>query len=225
MMNRSLKSIISMVVIATLCTGAAGATSADTKALMDKKMEEIELYTNFKGAAHNMAEEARKIDQPDSHIIIYMAKRHWETFHDKYIQLCEEYEQLETQYKRELAEEEAERKRIEEEKRRAEEERRRQAAKGRFLGSFRISAYTPSPSENGGYAVTATGRPLAGNEWAICAVDPSVIPLGSTIYIEGVGNVVACDTGGAIKGNRIDLLVGYGQANSWGVQYRNVYIK
>ncbi len=214
-----------MALVATMCTGAAGATSTDTKALMDKKLEEIELHTDLKGAAHNMAEEARKINQPDSHIIIYMAKRHWELFNSKQLELIKEYEVLEAQYNKELAEEEAERKRIEEEQRRAEEERRRQAAKGRLLGSFRISAYTPSPSENGGYAVTATGRPLAGNEWAICAVDPSVIPLGSTIYIEGVGNVVACDTGGAIKGNRIDLLVGYGQANSWGVQYRNVYIK
>ena len=37
------------------------------------------------------------------------------------------------------------------------------------------------------------------------AVDPSVIPLGSTVYIPGYGEFVAGDTGSAINGNRIDI--------------------
>ncbi len=49
--------------------------------------------------------------------------------------------------------------------------------------------------------------------WATCAVDPSIIPLGSTVMIdlgdgEGTRTLVANDTGGAIKGNHIDLCVG-----------------
>lgn len=49
---------------------------------------------------------------------------------------------------------------------------------------------------------TATGR-KAGT--GIVAVDPRIIPLGSKIEIFGMGTYIASDTGGAIKGNRIDI--------------------
>ena len=49
---------------------------------------------------------------------------------------------------------------------------------------------------------TATGRP-AGH--GVVAVDPSVIPLGTHMSIPGYGEAVAADTGGAIRGRRIDL--------------------
>ncbi|MBV8655919.1 MAG: 3D domain-containing protein, partial [Candidatus Eremiobacteraeota bacterium] len=46
------------------------------------------------------------------------------------------------------------------------------------------------------------GRP-AGH--GIVAVDPSVIPLGTRLFIPGYGLAIAGDTGGAIRGFRIDL--------------------
>ncbi|MEI7615128.1 MAG: 3D domain-containing protein, partial [Actinomycetota bacterium] len=39
----------------------------------------------------------------------------------------------------------------------------------------------------------------------IVSVDPSVIPLGTKVYIEGYGEALAADIGSSIKGNRIDL--------------------
>lgn len=62
--------------------------------------------------------------------------------------------------------------------------------------------------------VTATG---AKARRGIVAVDPRIIPLGTRLYIGGYGYGVAADTGGAIKGNRIDLCFDtVGEALRWG---------
>lgn len=73
----------------------------------------------------------------------------------------------------------------------------------KYLGSFKISHYTAYDS--GCTGITASGTPaIAGRT---VAVDPNVIPLGTKLYIEGYGEVIAEDTGGAIKGNIIDVCV------------------
>ena len=66
------------------------------------------------------------------------------------------------------------------------------------------TGYGPSPAENGGNTSgrTATGLKIG---HGVVAVDPKYIPLGTRLYVEGYGYAVAADTGGAIKGNRIDL--------------------
>ncbi len=74
--------------------------------------------------------------------------------------------------------------------------------------------------------VTATGIDLRNDRSKkVVAVDPNVIPLGSRVYVEGYGEAIAGDTGGAIKGNRIDLHVATTDAaTSWGVRTVNVTI-
>ena len=57
-------------------------------------------------------------------------------------------------------------------------------------------------NKNGEYGKTASGMTA---RYGIVAVDPKVIPLGTKLYVEGYGYAVAGDTGGVIKGNKIDL--------------------
>ncbi|MFC4402763.1 LysM peptidoglycan-binding domain-containing protein [Gracilibacillus xinjiangensis] len=66
--------------------------------------------------------------------------------------------------------------------------------------------------------ITATGINLLENpNMKVIAVDPNVIPLGSRVYVEGYGEAIAGDTGGAINGNKIDLHVPTKQeALNWG---------
>jgi 3D (Asp-Asp-Asp) domain-containing protein len=69
--------------------------------------------------------------------------------------------------------------------------------------TMRASAYEPGPGSNGKWAFTTTlgVKP----KYGIVAVDPKTIKLGSLLFVEGYGFAYAADTGGAIKGDRIDL--------------------
>jgi 3D (Asp-Asp-Asp) domain-containing protein len=60
---------------------------------------------------------------------------------------------------------------------------------------------------------TATGMPVG---HGVVAVDPSVIPLGTRMYVPGYGNGVASDVGGGIKGATIDLWMTSAQCMAWG---------
>ncbi|MFK4964030.1 3D domain-containing protein [Lactococcus formosensis subsp. bovis] len=81
--------------------------------------------------------------------------------------------------------------------------------------SLTVSA-TAYSSDNGLGFITATGINLHQNPICI-AVDPSVIPLGKMVEVPGYGIAIAGDTGGAIKGNIIDVhLPTTAQAQAWG---------
>ncbi|WP_242290558.1 3D domain-containing protein, partial [Bacillus cereus group sp. BfR-BA-01496] len=107
-----------------------------------------------------------------------------------------------------------------------EEERAKEASKNNIQSAKReltvvATAYTADPSENGTYGgrvLTAMGHDLTANpNMRIIAVDPKVIPLGSKVWVEGYGEAIAGDTGSAIKGNRIDVLMGSkSKAMNWG---------
>lgn len=72
--------------------------------------------------------------------------------------------------------------------------------------TMEASAYTASCK--GCTGITATGINLKENpNTKVISVDPSVIPLGSKVNVEGYGVAIAGDTGGAIKGNRIDVFI------------------
>lgn len=95
------------------------------------------------------------------------------------------------------------------------------------------TAYTGSADENGGYAnLDYFGNPL---QVGTISVDPTVIPLGSKVYVEGydydglpTGGMyaTAADTGSAIKGNKIDIYVAGNktEALQFGVQQVKIYV-
>ena len=89
-----------------------------------------------------------------------------------------------------------------------------------------VSATAYTADCQGCSGTTATGVDLKANPDAkVIAVDPSVIPLGSKVYVEGYGYATAADTGSAIKGNRVDIFVPNQQdAVNWGVKNVKVQI-
>lgn len=85
------------------------------------------------------------------------------------------------------------------------------------------TAYAPGVLDNGhwGNKTYMGGTVRKG----VAAVDPTVIPMGSRLWIEGYGEAVAEDQGSAIKGNRIDLAFDDRQtALDYGIQSTKVYI-
>ncbi len=91
------------------------------------------------------------------------------------------------------------------------------------------TAYTDTVGCNGAFVgKTATGRKP---QYGVIAVDPRVIPLGSKLYVESTdgswvyGYAVAGDTGGAIKGNKVDLFFNtYNECIKFGRRQAKVYV-
>ncbi|MEK5521022.1 ubiquitin-like domain-containing protein [Heyndrickxia sp. FSL W8-0423] len=83
---------------------------------------------------------------------------------------------------------------------------------------YYVSSTAYTANCNGCSGQTATGINLHSNpNLKIIAVDPNFIPLGTKVYVEGYGYAVAADTGGAIKGRKIDVFFNNNsQAYRWG---------
>ena len=102
------------------------------------------------------------------------------------------------------------------------------ASRGAFAGHeymmLEATAYYPGPNNYGGGVGPRTAIGLLAQR-GVVAVDPSVIRLGSRLFIEGYGYAIAGDTGGAIQGMKIDLCFNtYDEAIHFGRQTVKVYI-
>jgi len=90
------------------------------------------------------------------------------------------------------------------------------------LGRFKLTAYS-GPQLGQAQPITATGT--TARVGRTVAVDPKIIPLGSRIYIEGLGERIAEDIGGGVKGHHIDVYLGtVPQAFHFGVQRGTVSV-
>lgn len=190
--------IAAMLSACLLLVAAASAYSYPAES-PDEIKSEIYAASIQRDAAHDLAEAARVLGEDEDHHTIVYAQERWQELDDSIRDLSERYDAVVS----------------------AEQERE---SRGKLLGRFRITFYCPCARCNGSSdQPTKSGAPLTIGE--TIAVDPSVIPLGSAVYIDGIGERIAQDTGGAIKGNRIDVLVStHEEAETLGVQYADVYI-
>ena len=95
-----------------------------------------------------------------------------------------------------------------------------------YLGDYKITHYCTEKRKHicgTGAGITATGTQVTAGRTV--AVDPSVIPYGTELYIEGYGWRVAEDCGGAVDGKHIDIAVEtHEQAISMGTKTGGVWI-
>jgi 3D (Asp-Asp-Asp) domain-containing protein len=94
---------------------------------------------------------------------------------------------------------------------------------GKLSYFSKLSVYATSYDKNcrGCNETTATGARVG---FGIIAVDPKVIPMGTKLYVPGYGVGVAADTGGAIKGNIIDLAFEDVRFGWWSARNTDVYL-
>lgn len=162
---------------------------------IDNNMAEISIELNNlqakvtkcetdKTNAHAMAEAARKLEISENDDIIQTAKEIYNTNHSLAVTLQQEIDTL-TQQKSKLEESQT------------------------YVGQFKLTGYCACSICCGKWAngITASGAKAV--EGITVAADPRVLPLGTRVYIEGIGERVVQDTGGAIKKNKLDIYVSY----------------
>ena len=97
----------------------------------------------------------------------------------------------------------------------------------RYWDKIRMLATSYDASHGG----KAPGHPAYGTTYTgmkagrgVVAVDPRVVPLYTRLHVPGYGLAIAGDTGGAVKGNLIDLGYEEGETGLWSVRWVDVYI-
>lgn len=241
--------VLLLVGTATLNTAKAEENTTKTKATIGFKVNELKTVKDVKKTKSELKEELKKKENVHQellkqHGVLNKEKQELDnkkkTVQQKEEELKQkeaallqqkealkkEKEQLEAEVKQaaeEKAAKEAEEKRLQEEQVKAEAANTAPVS-GRTL-VMESTAYSSDPADTlGGGTITATGQNLLENPMAV-AVDPNVIPLGTYLYVEGYGYAYAVDTGGAIKGNIIDVhFPTASQCLSWGRRSVNVTI-
>ena len=93
-----------------------------------------------------------------------------------------------------------------------------------YIGECTVTYYCCEPYAHvcgDGDGLTATGLPVTPG---VVAVDPEVIPLGSTVIIDGQA-YLAADTGGAVRGNHVDIAVkSHQEAEALGTTTAEVWV-
>ncbi|MEH7164284.1 LysM peptidoglycan-binding and 3D domain-containing protein [Priestia megaterium] len=133
-------------------------------------------------------------------------------------QAQKEQEQAQAAAQAQAAQEQAQKEQAAQQQQQAAQQQQQQSQQQASGKSMTVEATAYTANCAGCSGTTATGVNLKSNpNQRVIAVDPSVIPLGSKVYVEGYGQAVAADTGGAIKGNRIDVFVSSDSAaQDWG---------
>ena len=101
---------------------------------------------------------------------------------------------------------------------------KKKAPAKKVLKTVRVSSSAYSRAQRGMSNYTATGIDLR-KKSKVIAVDPKVIKLGSKVYVPGYGEAIAGDTGGAIRGKKIDVHMNSVNAcYNWGRRTVNVKV-
>ena len=94
----------------------------------------------------------------------------------------------------------------------------------KYIGRFKITYYCSCKQCTGsGTGITASG--VKATDGVTVAADTSILPFGTKLYIQGIGERMVQDRGGAIKGNKIDVYVSnHNQIPSVGTHYSDVWL-
>lgn len=187
-MSKIHKVVGATFVFALMFTNAFAVSAYDEE--IDRLEVSLEDYEETQNHAHLMAESARNLGFSEDDEVIQKAKEIWHSTNSEKVELESQLNELK------------EKKAKEEQKEKVEQ------AQGnrRYIGVFKLTGYCPCYNCSEGYGTqTASGKTAV--EGVTVAADRRVLPLGTKIYIEGVGERVVQDVGGAINGNKIDVYV------------------
>jgi 3D (Asp-Asp-Asp) domain-containing protein len=190
----SLKKVGILSTVVVLCVLAVSLSSvfavdyekelADCEIEIKRVEDEIAAYYETQSIAHDMANSARALNISEDDVVIQRAKDIWTE--------AEENKNVLESNLAELKEKQL--------------ELQKKADKYEYIGDYKLTGYCPCYSCSEGYGSnTASG--VRAKEGITVAADRRKIPLGTKIYIEGVGERIVQDVGGAIKGNKLDIYV------------------